>query len=70
MPTTIRRPFSRISPLLDPAFDRMLEERGYEIQHTTEVMTMTLRSSTPMSLFLWSMNIMEGIPAAVFDLLP
>ena len=33
----------KISPLLDPAFDRMLEERGYEIQHTTEVMTMDLK---------------------------
>lgn len=30
----------KISPLLDPSFDKLLSDRGYEIQHTTEVMTM------------------------------
>lgn len=30
----------KISPLLDPSFDLLLQERGYEIQHTTEVMTL------------------------------
>lgn len=30
----------KISPLLDPSFDQLLEKKGYEIQHTTEVMTM------------------------------
>lgn len=34
----------KISPLLDPAFDQMLAERGYEIQHTTETMTMKMQN--------------------------
>ncbi len=29
----------KIQPLLDPSFDRMLEKRGYEKRHVTEVMT-------------------------------
>lgn len=29
----------KIQPLLDPAFDQLLEEKGYEIRHVTEVMT-------------------------------
>ena len=29
----------KINPLLDPEFDRLLEKKGYEIRHTTEVMT-------------------------------
>ncbi len=29
----------KIHPLLDPSFDAMLEERGYQVKHTTEVMT-------------------------------
>lgn len=32
----------KISPLLDPSFDKLLEDKGYEIQHTTEVMIMDL----------------------------
>lgn len=30
----------KISPLLDDSFDQLLEKKGYEIQHVTEVMTM------------------------------
>ena len=30
----------KISPLISPDFDYILENRGYEIQHTTDVMTM------------------------------
>lgn len=30
----------KISPLLDDSFDLLLEKKGYEIQHVTEVMTM------------------------------
>lgn len=30
----------KISPLLDPAFDRLLAKNGYEIQHTTDVLTL------------------------------
>ena len=29
----------KIHPLLDPSFDAMLQERGYQVRHTTEVMT-------------------------------
>lgn len=37
----------KINPLMDPAFDSMLEERGYEVQHTTEVMTMPMSHFRP-----------------------
>lgn len=32
----------KINPLLDPSFDTLLSQKGYEIRHTTEVMTMPL----------------------------
>ena len=32
----------KISPLVPPEFDRYLEHRGYEVQHTTHVMTRPL----------------------------
>ena len=32
----------KISPVVSPDFDYTLENRGYEIQHTTEVMTMAM----------------------------
>ncbi len=34
----------KINPLISPSFDRMLEERGYDVQHTTEVMTARAQS--------------------------
>ena len=34
----------KISPLVSPDFDYTLENRGYEIQHTTDVMTLCLRA--------------------------
>lgn len=37
----------KISPLIDPSFDRLLEDKGYEIQHTTEVMTMDMQNFRP-----------------------
>jgi ribosomal protein S18 acetylase RimI-like enzyme len=37
----------KISPLLDPSFDRMLADRGYEIQHTTETMTLDFSTFSP-----------------------
>ncbi|MCD8014082.1 MAG: GNAT family N-acetyltransferase [Lachnospiraceae bacterium] len=37
----------KISPLIDPSFDRLLAQKGYEIQHTTEVMTMDFRNFHP-----------------------
>ena len=33
----------KISPLLDPSFDSLLNGMGYEIQHITEVMTMDMK---------------------------
>ena len=35
----------KISPLVSPDFDYTLENRGYEIQHTTDVMTLCLRDA-------------------------
>lgn len=35
----------KISPLVSPDFDYTLENRGYEIQHTTNVMTLALREA-------------------------
>lgn len=34
----------KINPLLDPSFDLMLEKKGYEIKHTTEVMTAAMEN--------------------------
>ena len=54
----------KINPLLDPSFDRLLAEKGYEIQHTTEVMTMdmnNMRLEEPLSV--GNTNIMAAIPA-------
>ena len=33
----------KISPLLDPSFDSLLDGKGYEIQHITEVMTLDMK---------------------------
>ena len=33
----------KITPLTDPAFDKMLEERGYQIEHVTDVMCCDLK---------------------------
>lgn len=35
----------KIQPLLDPGFDALLQEMGYEIRHRTDVMTMDIRDS-------------------------
>ncbi|MCD8154489.1 MAG: GNAT family N-acetyltransferase [Clostridiales bacterium] len=37
----------KISPLVSPDFDYVLENRGYAIEHTTDVMTMELREIPP-----------------------
>ena len=39
----------KINPLIDPSFDRMLEDRGYGIRHVTEVMTADLSRVTIMN---------------------
>lgn len=38
----------KISPLIDPGFDKLLEEKGYEIQHVTETMTMDYENFHPL----------------------
>lgn len=38
----------KISPLLDPSFDCLLAKKGYEIQHTTETMTMDFKDFCPL----------------------
>ena len=35
----------KISPLVSPDFDYVLENRGYAIQHTTNVMAMSLKTA-------------------------
>lgn len=35
----------KIQPLLDPAFDSVLEEHGYQVRHRTDVMTMEIAGS-------------------------
>ncbi|MCD7884422.1 MAG: GNAT family N-acetyltransferase [Lachnospiraceae bacterium] len=37
----------KISPLTDASFDSLLDKKGYEIQHTTEVMTMDFENFRP-----------------------
>ena len=39
----------KINPLLPSSFDSMLEERGYQIRHVTEVMTCDLKHMSPLS---------------------
>ena len=39
----------KINPLLDPSFDRMLCDKGYEIRHVTEVMTASLNKTEILS---------------------
>ena len=41
----------KISPLVSPDFDYTLENRGYEIQHTTDVMTLSLDDARLTSAF-------------------
>jgi len=37
----------KINPLLEPSFDRLLEDKGYEIRHTTETMVMPMEDFRP-----------------------
>lgn len=61
----------KISPLVSPDFDYVLENRGYEIQHTTEVLTMELNQDTLASPCL-DVAFSEDIPdiwiESLFDL--
>ncbi len=59
----------KINPLLDPSFDRLLAERGYEIAHTTEVMTMPMECFRPyepvyVEYEYYGRN--SGLPSSIF----
>lgn len=41
----------KISPLIDRAFDHMLSEQGYQIAHTTDVLTMDLETFEDKHMF-------------------
>ncbi|MDY3919823.1 MAG: GNAT family N-acetyltransferase [Candidatus Limivivens sp.] len=59
----------KINPLLDPSFDRLLEEKGYEIQHVTEVMTMDMKNLNawePISAEYEYYGRNSGLPSCVF----
>lgn len=59
----------KISPLLDPSFDKLLEDKGYEIQHTTEVMIMDLEhlnAWAPLSAEHEYYGRNSGLPSCVF----
>ena len=51
----------KISPMVSPDFDFMLENRGYRVEHTTNVMTRLL-SSIPESPSSPEIEFMDGIP--------
>lgn len=61
----------KISPLVSPDFDYTLENRGYEIQHTTRVMTMSLSEAGSTVLYP-DVTITDEIPdvwiSSLFDL--
>ena len=62
----------KISPLISPNFDFLLENRGYQIQHGTRVMTMSLAGWTDPGIPAPDVTFMEGIPEqwihGLFDL--
>lgn len=58
----------KISPLLDSSFDQLLSEKGYEIQHVTEVMTMNFcdfQSYTPIATEYEYYGRNSGLPSFV-----
>ena len=61
----------KISPLVTPNFDFMLENRGYEIQHVTNVMTLELPDTGPEGP-VDQVCLLDGIPGewitSLFDL--
>lgn len=61
----------KISPLVSPDFDYTLENRGYEIQHTTDVMTLCLSDAlldTPYQDVSFSSVIPDSWICSLFDL--
>lgn len=61
----------KISPLVSPDFDYTLENRGYEIQHTTDVMTVCLDEAllnAPFPDVTFSPSIPDAWIYSLFDL--
>lgn len=59
----------KINPLMDPAFDKLLESKGYEIQHTTEVMTMDmerLNAYEPLHVEYEYYGRNSGLPSSIY----
>ena len=59
----------KISPLVSENFDFMLENRGYRIEHTTNVMTMDLSSEAVTGTSFPEVELLEGIPIEWIDAL-
>lgn len=61
----------KISPLVSPDFDYTLENRGYQIQHTTDVMTLKLQEAA-LDFPTDSVSFADSIPdiwiSSLFDL--
>lgn len=53
----------KISPLVSSNFDYMLENRGYEIQHTTDVMTLSLSDAVLKNPYP-DVTVMNTIPSS------
>ena len=61
----------KISPLVSPDFDYMLENRGYSVQHVTNVMTVDLDKAvldTPVTDVLFTNEIPDFWIRSLFDL--
>lgn len=59
----------KINPLLDPFFDTLLESKGYEIRHATEVMTMPIehfRPYQPVSVEYEYYGRNSNLPSSIF----
>ena len=59
----------KINPLLDPTFDKLLEDRGYEIQHITDVMTMDMerfQPYEPLSVEYEYYGRNSGLPSSIY----
>lgn len=55
----------KISPLISPDFDYILENRGYSIEHTTDVMTLNLKDASSFSSSLFpDVQFTKTIPAS------
>jgi len=59
----------KINPLIDPSFDKLLESKGYEIQHVTEVMTMDmarLNAYEPLHVEYEYYGRNSGLPSSIY----